>query len=128
MNYNEYIDHTLLKANATQAEILQLCLEAKTYAFASVCVNPFWVPICREALKDSSVMVCTVIGFPLGASSTLSKANETRIAYEQGADEFDMVINIGALKDNQDDIVRKDIQAVVEAAQGRTVKVILENC
>ena len=73
-------------------------------------------------------MVCTVIGFPLGASSTLSKANETRIAYEQGADEFDMVINIGALKDNQDDIVRKDIQAVVEAAQGRTVKVILENC
>lgn len=128
MNYNEYIDHTLLKANATQAEILQLCLEAKTHAFASVCINPYWVPTCREALKESDVKVCTVIGFPLGASSTLSKANETRVAFEQGADEFDMVINIGALKDKQDDIVLKDIKAVVEAAQGRTVKVIIETC
>ncbi len=128
MNYNEYIDHTLLKANATQAEIQQLCLEAKTHAFASVCVNPYWVPVCHVALKETGVMVCTVIGFPLGASSTLSKANETRVAYEQGADEFDMVINIGALKDHQDEIVRKDIEAVVEAAQGRTVKVIIETC
>ena len=128
MNYNEYIDHTLLKANATQAEIQQLCLEAKTHDFASVCVNPYWVPTCREALNCSTVKVCTVIGFPLGASSTLSKANETRIALEQGANEFDMVINIGALKDKQDDVVRKDIQAVVEAAQGNTVKVIIETC
>ena len=128
MNYNEYIDHTLLKANATQAEIQQLCLEAKTHNFASVCVNPYWVPTCREALNGSTVKVCTVIGFPLGASSTLSKANETRIALEQGANEFDMVINIGALKDKQDDVVRKDIQAVVEAAQGNTVKVIIETC
>ncbi|MBN2876052.1 MAG: deoxyribose-phosphate aldolase [Bacilli bacterium] len=128
MNYNEYIDHTLLKANATHAEILQLCLEAKTHSFASVCINPYWVPTCREALKESEVKVCTVIGFPLGASSTLSKANETRVALEQGADEFDMVINIGALKDKRDDIVLKDIQAVVEAAQGRTVKVIIETC
>jgi deoxyribose-phosphate aldolase len=128
MKYNEYIDHTLLKANATQSEIQQLCLEAKTHAFASVCVNPYWVAKCREALNDSNVKVCTVIGFPLGASSTLSKASETRIALEQGADEFDMVINIGALKDKQDDVVLKDIRAVVEAAQGKTVKVIIETC
>ena len=128
MSYNTFIDHTLLKANATQAEILQLCLEAKTYAFASVCVNPYWVSQCREALKGSDVKVCTVIGFPLGASASLSKANETRVALEQGADEFDMVINIGALKDKQDDVVLRDIQGVVEAANGKTVKVIIEAC
>lgn len=128
MKYNKFIDHTLLKANATQAEILQLCLEAKTYAFASVCVNPYWVVQCREALMGTDVKVCTVIGFPLGASASLSKANETRVALEQGADEFDMVINIGALKDKQDEVVLKDIQGVVAAAQGKTVKVIIETC
>lgn len=128
MSYNTFIDHTLLKANATQAEILQLCLEAKTFKFASVCVNPYWVSQCREALLGTDVKVCTVIGFPLGASASLSKANETRVALEQGADEFDMVINIGALKDKQNDVVLKDIQGVVEAANGKTVKVIIEAC
>lgn len=128
MSYNTFIDHTLLKANATQAEILQLCLEAKTFKFASVCVNPYWVSQCREALLGTDVKVCTVIGFPLGASASLSKMNETRVALEQGADEFDMVINIGALKDKQNDVVLKDIQGVVEAANGKTVKVIIEAC
>ena len=128
MSYNTFIDHTLLKANATQAEILQLCLEAKTFKFASVCVNPYWVSQCREALLGTDVKVCTVIGFPLGASASLSKVNETRVALEQGADEFDMVINIGALKDKQNDVVLKDIQGVVEAANGKTVKVIIEAC
>jgi len=128
MKYNKYIDHTLLKANATQEELLKLCDEAKVYSFASVCINPFWVPLCNEALKDSDVKVCTVIGFPLGATSTESKAFETSIALSQGAEEFDMVINIGALKDKQDEVVLNDIKAVVYAAQGKTVKVIIETC
>ena len=86
MTYNQYIDHTLLKANATQEELLKLCDEATVYSFASVCVNPFWVPLCKKALQDSNVKVCTVIGFPLGATSTESKALETQIALSQGAD------------------------------------------
>jgi len=128
MKYNKYIDHTLLKANATQEELLKLCDEAKVYSFASVCINPFWVPLCREALKDSEVKVCTVIGFPLGSTSTESKAFETSTALTQGADEFDMVINIGALKDKQDEVVLNDIKAVVHAAKGKVVKVIIETC
>lgn len=128
MTYNTYIDHTLLKANATQNQFETLCHEAKLYNFASVCINPYWVPFCKEQLKDSDVMVCTVIGFPLGASSTRSKAEETKIALAQGADEFDMVINIGALKDHQDAVVLQDIKAVVDAASGKTVKVIIETC
>lgn len=128
MTYNQYIDHTLLKANATQEELLKLCDEAKVYSFASVCINPFWVPLCKEALKDSEVKVCTVIGFPLGATSTESKAFETSFALSQGAEEFDMVINIGALKDRQDEVVLNDIKAVVQAAQGKVVKVIIETC
>jgi len=128
MNYSKYIDHTLLKANATQEELLKLCDEAVVFSFASVCVNPFWVPLCKEALKDSSVKVCTVIGFPLGATSTESKALETQVALAQGAQEFDMVINIGALKDKQDEVVLNDIKAVVKAAHGNVVKVIIETC
>jgi len=128
MNYSKFIDHTLLKANATQEELLKLCDEAVVFSFASVCVNPFWVPLCKEALKDSSVKVCTVIGFPLGATSTESKALETQVALAQGAQEFDMVINIGALKDKQDEVVLNDIKAVVKAAHGNVVKVIIETC
>ena len=130
------IDHTILKANATQSDIEKLCDEAKKYNFASVCVNPYWVPLASDLLKNSTVKVCTVIGFPLGATSSESKASETEIAILQGADEVDMVINVGAMKNNQTDIVEKDIFSVVNSARqtGKaqnkniTVKVILETC
>ncbi len=128
MKLNKTIDHTLLKQDSTRDQILKLCEEAKTFDFASVCVNPGWISTCKEALNGSDVMVCTVIGFPLGATLTQAKAAETRLAYEAGADEFDMVINIGALKDHNDALVVKDIEAVVEAAQGKTIKVIIETC
>ena len=130
------IDHTILKANATQSDIEKLCDEAKKYNFASICVNPYWVPLASDLLKNSTVKVCTVIGFPLGATSSESKASETEIAILQGADEVDMVINVGAMKNNQIDIVEKDILAVVNSARktGKAqnkniiVKVILETC
>ena len=130
------IDHTILKANATQSDIEKLCDEAKKYNFASVCVNPYWVPLASDLLKNSTVKVCTVIGFPLGATSSESKAYETEIAILQGADEVDMVINVGAMKNNQTDIVENDILSVVNSARktGKTqnkniiVKVILETC
>lgn len=125
---NTYIDHTLLKADATKEQILKLCEEAKTHQFASVCVNPGWVSLCKEALAGSGVKVCCVIGFPLGATSAKAKAMETSIALGDGADEFDMVINIGALKDKADAWVQSDIAGVVEAAGGNTVKVIIETC
>lgn len=128
MKKSKYIDHTLLKPQATQKQILKLCEEAKQYDFASVCVNPGWVKFCANELKDSDVMVCTVIGFPLGATTSESKAFETRQAIENGADEIDMVMNIGALKDQNYDLVISDVKAVVEAAQGKCVKVILETC
>lgn len=126
------IDHTLLKANATKAEITKLAEEAKTHKFASVCVNPTWVKTAAELLRDTpEVKVCTVIGFPLGASTSEVKAFETRNAIENGATEVDMVINIGAMKDKQYDLVEADIKAVVDAAKGKAltkVKVILETC
>lgn len=124
------IDHTLLKANATEAEIVKLAEEAKEYKFASVCVNPTWVQKAAEILKDAEeVKVCTVIGFPLGATTSETKAFETRNAIEKGATEVDMVINIGALKDKQYDLVEKDIKAVVDAAKGKALtKVIIETC
>lgn len=128
MKRSKYIDHTLLKPEATQDQIEKLCQEAKQYDFASVCVNPYWVPFCKEELKDSDVKVCTVIGFPLGATSSASKAFETAQAIEQGADEVDMVMNIGELLAGHDQAVQKDIEAVVQAAQGKIVKVILETC
>ncbi|MCM3725532.1 deoxyribose-phosphate aldolase [Neobacillus cucumis] len=129
-NIVKMIDHTLLKADATQEEILKIINEAKEYLFASVCVNPTWVKTAAELLADTpEVKVCTVIGFPLGASTSETKAFETKNAIENGADEVDMVINISALKDQQDDIVEKDIRAVVEAAKGKAlVKVIIETC
>jgi deoxyribose-phosphate aldolase len=122
------IDHTLLKPDATQQEIAQLCFEAKKYGFASVCVNPTWVSLCAQLLQGSPVKVCTVIGFPLGATSSEAKAFETETAIRQGATEIDMVINIGALKARDLDTVAKDIRGVVNAAHahGILVKVIIE--
>ena len=122
------IDHTLLKPDATQQEIAQLCYEARKYGFASVCVNPTWVSLCAELLKGSDVKVCTVIGFPLGATSSESKAFETETAIKQGATEIDMVINVGALKARDIETVARDIRGVVKAAHshGVIVKVIIE--
>ena len=125
---NTFIDHTLLKQNATKDQILQLCAEAKQYQFASVCVNPSWVTTCVEALKGTSVKVCVVIGFPLGATTTETKAFETHEALFNVAEEFDMVINVGRLKDKDYDYVEEDIAAVVNAAGNKTVKVIIETC
>ncbi len=122
------IDHTLLKPDATKAQIEILCAEAKEYNFASVCVNPTWVKLCAELLKGTDVKVCTVIGFPLGAATSETKAFETKNAIANGATEIDMVINIGALKDGNDELVEQDIRAVVEAANGTLVKVIMETC
>jgi deoxyribose-phosphate aldolase len=120
------IDHTLLKAEATQDEVLELCHEARQYRFASVCVNPGWVKLAAETLRGSGVKVCTVVGFPLGATTTLTKVMETRDAIAAGADEIDMVIHIGALKNHQDDWVESDIREVVQASQGKIVKTIFE--
>ena len=123
------IDHTLLKAEATREMVYQLCNEAKKYGFAAVCVNPYYVKLAKEYLKGSNIKVATVIGFPLGANRKETKAFEARRAIEDGADEIDMVINIGALKDGDYDLVREDIEAVVEAVKGKAiVKVIIEAC
>jgi deoxyribose-phosphate aldolase len=128
MNLAKTIDHTLLKPDATEQEIAQLCFEARKHGFASVCVNPTWVSLCAELLKGSSVKVCTVIGFPLGATVSEVKAFETENAIRQGATEIDMVINIGALKARDLATVAKDIRGVVNAAHARgiIVKVIIE--
>lgn len=128
MELNRMIDHTLLKANATRAQIEKLCDEALEYNFASVCVNTCWVPLAHEKLAGSEVKTCCVVGFPLGAMLTEAKAAETRLAVEAGADEVDMVINIGWLLDGEYDAVRDDIAAVVKAADGKCVKVIIEAC
>jgi deoxyribose-phosphate aldolase len=120
------IDHTLLKPDATREQVIKLCEEAREHVFASVCINPGFVSLAAECLKGSPVKTCTVIGFPLGATTSMVKAMETRDAIAAGADEIDMVINVGALKAGDYDLVRRDIEAVVNAAQGRIVKVIIE--
>ncbi|MGX1982136.1 deoxyribose-phosphate aldolase [Thermolongibacillus altinsuensis] len=121
------IDHTLLKPEATKEQIEKLVEEAKKFEFASVCVNPVWVKLVAEKLKGTPVKVCTVIGFPLGATTPEVKAFETKQAIEHGAQEVDMVINIGALKSGDDELVERDIRAVVEAAKGKALtKVIIE--
>jgi deoxyribose-phosphate aldolase len=126
-NLASLIDHTLLKADVTKEQIIQLCKEAKEHKFASVCVNPTWVKICAAELQDSPVKVCTVIGFPLGATTPDVKEFETKQAVANGASEVDMVINIGALKDGDNDLVERDILTVVEAAKDQAVvKVIIE--
>jgi deoxyribose-phosphate aldolase len=122
------IDHTILKPEATEADVRKVCAEARRYSFASVCVNAFWVPLVAAELKGAPVKVCTVVGFPLGATSTEAKRAEAGAAIQAGAQEIDMVINVGALRSGNLDAVKKDIQAVVEVshAGGATVKVILE--
>lgn len=121
------IDHTLLKPDATEEQIVKICHEAIKNNFCSVCINPYWVPLAAELLDGTSVKVCTVIGFPLGATSSRAKAFEAEEAIAQGANEVDMVLNVGALKSGHYDLVTSDIQGVVKAAQGRAlVKVILE--
>lgn len=128
MNYNKMIDHTVLKADTPLETVKRICDEAMEYGFASVCINPCHVAYCADYLKDSDVNICTVIGFPLGANTSAVKAFETKDAIANGADEIDMVMNIGALKDKNYDLVRDDVKAVVEAANGTLVKVILETC
>lgn len=128
MKDSKYIDHTLLKAFATKDQILSLCKEAVDYDFKSVCVNPTWVSTAKEALEGTGVLVCTVIGFPLGANSIEVKAFETKDAILNGANEIDMVINIGRAKMGDFDYIEKEVKAVVDAANGTLVKVIIETC
>ncbi len=129
MKIQEYIDHTLLKPASTEEQVKKICKEAKEYGFASVCVNAYYTLLVRNELEGSNVKTCVVVGFPLGATIKEVKAFETKQAIENGAQEIDMVINIGALKDKKYDVVKEDIKAVVEAAKGKAlVKVILETC
>ncbi len=125
---NKLVDHTLLKQDGVESEIIKLCNEAKEHNFKSVCVNPTWVKKCSELLKGTEVLVCTVIGFPLGASTKEVKGFETKDAVSNGAGEIDMVINVGKLKNGQFDYVYEDIKSVVNNAGGKTVKVIIETC
>ena len=128
MNVAKYIDHTLLKPDTTVEDIKKICEEAKEYTFFSVCINPSYVKLSKELLDGSDTKVCTVIGFPLGATTSEVKSFETKDAINNGADEVDMVINIGALKSGDYDLVKEDIQAVVDAADGQAlVKVIIES-
>lgn len=128
-SYAKYMDHTVLKADTTRETLKRFCDEAKEYGFASVCVNPANIPFVAEQLKGSGVKACSVIGFPLGASTTFMKAMESLEAVNNGAGEVDMVINIGALKDKDYSYVKKDIEAVVNVAHPRAeVKVIIETC
>lgn len=128
MNVNKMIDHTMLKADSKKETIERYCEEAKQYGFASVCVNSYYVPLVSEKLAGSDVKTCCVVGFPLGAMLTSAKALEASESVKAGADEVDMVINIGALKDKDYDAVYEDIKAVVEASKPSIVKVIIETC
>ena len=128
MEINRMIDHTLLKPESTREQIKNLCDEALEYNFKSVCINPFWVSYANDILKDSEVSVCTVIGFPLGANTTSIKAAEAKEAILNGADEVDMVINVGLLKSGEYDLVGEDIKAVVNESKDKLVKVIIETC
>lgn len=128
MKLEKYIDHTLLKPDATKAEIIKVCEEAKEYGFASVCVNEYYTALVAKQLKGSDVKVCTVVGFPLGASTTEVKVAETVSAIKAGAEEIDMVINIGALKDGDNDYVVEDIRRIKEATGKNVLKVIIETC
>ncbi|MCQ2753190.1 MAG: deoxyribose-phosphate aldolase [Bacilli bacterium] len=128
MEINRYIDHTLLKANALASEISKLCLEAKQYHFKSVCVNPGFVSLAKKELQGSDVLVCTVIGFPLGATTCASKVSETSNALKDGADEIDMVINISHAKMHDYQYIENEIKAIKTVCQNHTLKVILETC
>ena len=129
MGLAKYIDHTLLKTDAQRADVAKLIEEAKAYYFASVCVSPIWVSYVSEALRDTGIKTCTVIGFPQGATPSAVKAFETKQAVADGADEVDMVIAVGRLKDSDDAYVKADIEAVVQAVGGKALtKVIIETC
>ena len=126
MNPAKLIDHTLLRPTATRADIETLCAQARQYGFCSVCVNPYWVPVAKQALQGSEVKVCTVIGFALGATTSAAKAFEAQEAVKNGADELDMVINLGALKPQDYEAVLQDIKAVRQVCAGHVLKVIIE--
>lgn len=128
MKLSKYIDHTLLKQNATEAQIRVLCDEAKTYDFMSVCINPGFVSLCNELLEGTDVKVCTVIGFPLGANTTEVKVYETQNALNNGADEIDMVINVSALKDKKYDLIENEIRSIKSVCGDNILKVIIETC
>lgn len=129
MNLAKYIDHTILKPDTLESDVIKVCNEAKEHSFFSVCVNPYYVSLVSEQLKGTDVKVTSVIGFPLGASTTEIKALEAKKAVEDGADEIDMVINVSALKDGKYAYVLNDIKAVVESIKGKAIlKVILETC
>ncbi len=128
MKLSKYIDHTILKPDTKKEQVIAVCNEAKQYDFMSVCVNSYYTKLVSEQLASSDVKVCTVVGFPLGACTKEAKAFETKQAVENGADEIDMVINVGALKDGHYDVVLEDIKAVVEASGKALVKVIIETC
>lgn len=128
MSYNKLIDHTLLKQDATPEQIVKLCEEAKQYDFMSVCVNPAYVPLAASCLKGSNVKVCTVIGFPLGMNLTKTKIQEAELCIAQGAEEIDMVINVGMLKAGHDDYVKEEIKLLKEVAGKLVLKVIIETC
>ncbi len=129
MKFEHYFDHTMLKPEATEEDIIKLCDEARQYDFAAVCVNSAYTALAAEALEDTEIDLCTVVGFPLGAMSTKAKVAETKLAVDDGADEIDMVMNIGALKEGQDDFVVYDIQEVKKACGEEVIlKVIIETC
>ena len=126
MNLAKLIDHTILKPVASKEDVAKICQEAREYGFCSVCVNPYWVSYAKELLQGTDVKVCTVIGFPLGANTSAVKAYETQDAIKNGAEEIDMVINLGALKSKDYDTVLNDIKAVRAACEGVILKVIIE--
>ncbi len=128
MKLNKYIDHTLLKAEATEEQVLKLVEEAREYDFFSCCVNSCFTKLVHEKLEGSDVKTCTVVGFPLGAMSTESKVQETKNAVADGSDEIDMVINVGALKEGKDAYVRDEIKAIKDVCGDRVLKVIIETC
>jgi len=128
MKRSKYIDHTLLKADATKQQIVKLCEEAKEYDFASVCVNPSWCELASEILKGTDVKTCVVVGFPLGSMTTDAKVAETKDAIEKGADEVDMVIQVGRLKDGDDAYVTEEIRRLKQACGDKVLKVIIEAC
>lgn len=128
MKYNKFIDHTLLKQDATPEQIAKLCEEAKQFDFMSVCVNPAYVPLAAQCLKGSDVKVCTVIGFPLGMNLTRTKVEEAQLAIKEGATEIDMVINVGMLKAGHDDYVEEEIRQLKAVAGSKVLKVIIETC
>lgn len=128
MDLNKYIDHTVLKADTPKDKVLKVCEEAKQFDFASVCIPPAYIETVAKELKGTNVLTCTVIGFPLGNTTTETKEFETKDAIKKGAQEIDMVLNVGELKNQNYDYVKNDVEKVVKAAGGKTVKVILETC